>query len=155
MANKGCTPAVMNIRVIDRNPVSHNVSAKTIVAVYMIRSEVGAERNQHRSPDQPEMDPIFRLLHNGQREVISVAALVVNLQSVVASGNCRAIRKVTKDACNGGRGGIVNYGKSGAQGKRTVSEGIERKVCIAVDRDAVGDCFIRRASGGFQVHIIS
>ncbi|PYL75625.1 MAG: hypothetical protein DMF26_07885, partial [Verrucomicrobia bacterium] len=50
MANKGCTPAVMNIRVIDRNPVSHNVSAKTIVAVYMIRSEVGAERNQHRSP---------------------------------------------------------------------------------------------------------
>jgi hypothetical protein len=108
IARMVCTPAVMNIRVMDRNPVSHNVSAKTIVAVYMIRSEVGAERNQHRSPDQPEMDPIFRLLYNGQREIISIAALVVNLQSVVASGDCRAIRKVTKDACNRGRGRIVN-----------------------------------------------
>src|SRR5947207_3729995 len=100
------------------------------------------------------MDPILRLRYNGQREVISVAALVVNLESVAASGNGRAIRKVNKDACNGGRGCIVNYGKNGAQGKRTVSDRIERKVCIAVDRYAVGDCFIRRASGGVQVHII-
>ena len=152
MANKGCTPAVMNIRVIDRNPVSHNVSAKTIVAVYMIRSEVGAERNQHRSPDQPEMDPIFRLLYNGQREVISVAALVVNLEPVAACGDCRAIRKVTKDTCNSGRGGIVNYGKSGAQGKRTVSSRNERKLCIAGNGYAVSNHFIRRASGGVQVH---
>src|SRR5437773_4436422 len=100
------------------------------------------------------MDPILRLRYNGQREVISVAALVVNLESVAASGNGRAIRKVTKDACNGGRGCIVNYGKNGAQGKRTVSDRIERKVCIAVDRYAVGDCLIGRASGGVQVHIV-
>src|SRR5881392_2347340 len=97
---------------------------------------------------------MFRLRYNGQREVISIAALVVNLESVAASGNCRAIGKVTKDACNGGRGCIVNYGKNGAQRKRTVSDRIERKVCIAVDGYAVGDCFIRRASGGVQVHII-
>ena len=120
----------------------------------MIRSEVGAERNQHRSPDQPEMDPIFRLLYNGQREIISVAALIVNLESVAASRKCRAIRKVTKDACNGGRGGIVNYGKSGAQGKRTVSGRNERKLCIAGDCYAVSDHFIRCASSGVQIQVV-
>ena len=58
--------------------------------------------------DQHETDQIFRLGNNGQREIVSVAALVVNLKIVAASGNCRAVGKVTKDACNGGRGGIVN-----------------------------------------------
>ena len=105
--------------------------------------------------DHSEMDQILRLRHNGQREVISAATLVVSLEPVAASGNYRAIRKVTKDACNSGRGAIVNYGKNGAQGNRTVSDGIERKVCIAGDRYAVGDCFIRRPSAGVQVHIIS
>ena len=104
--------------------------------------------------DHSETDQILLLRHNGQREVISVAALVVNLECVAASGNCRAIRKVTKDACNGGRGGIVNYGKNGAQGKLTVSGRNERKVCIAGDRYAVSDHFIRGASGGVQIHVV-
>ena len=83
--------------------------------------------------NQSEMNPILRLRYHGQRQVISVAASVVNPECVAASPKCRSFGRLVKTPAMAVAAVLSIKVNVVPKGSCTVSGRNERKVCIACD----------------------
>src|SRR5436190_23858574 len=94
------------------------------------------------------------LRYNRQRQVVAVAAVVVDLVSVAVGGKHRAVEKITECARNRRRRSIVDHCENCARYKRATSKIGKGKLRAGVDGHDVGDYFIGGGTAAVYLHFV-
>src|SRR5204863_9580028 len=95
------------------------------------------------------------LRYNRQRQVVAVAAVVVDLVSVAVGGKHRAVEKITECARNRRCRSIVDHCENCARYKRATSKIGKRKFGGGVDGHSVGDHLIVLGTAAVHLDFIS
>src|SRR2546430_15680874 len=95
------------------------------------------------------------LRYNRQRQVVAVAAVVVDLVSVAVACECPTVREVTERADNWIRRDVVYHGENYAMSEHTVANITKGKLCVAVNHHAVGDNTVGVACIAVQLKVVS
>jgi hypothetical protein len=95
------------------------------------------------------------LRHNGQREIIAVAALVAHLISVAVTGEDRAVRKIGEGGGNRISRGVLNNSEDCAYRESTVRDVSKSKFRAIVNRGAIGDYAIGFCCFTVQIEVVN